>query len=123
MPPPDGADPTALQTLREDQNGSTVTLAVGQTVMTSLNQNASTGYSWAIVQAPDTGVVVQVDAPADPDHKPANMPGAPGPDYRLAFKALTPGTTSVKLLYRQPWEGGGQGTAFSYTIKVTNSPH
>ncbi|MBL9116969.1 MAG: protease inhibitor I42 family protein [Verrucomicrobiaceae bacterium] len=109
-------------TLREAHNGCTVTLGVGQTVMTSLNENRTTGFSWRTVRAPDQAIVLPAAASPDPDYRspPSDRDGAAGPDHRLAFKAVAPGTTTIELVYRQPWDGGAIGSKFNYTIKVTS---
>lgn len=85
------------------------TLVVGQVLEVSLEGNPSTGYLWEI----DAGGAPQLAlAPSPVDATPATdagnvdaspMVGSPV-TIQKRFEAVQPGTTTVRLVYRRPWE-------------------
>lgn len=81
-------------------------LKVGQVLEIELQGNASTGYQWQLVE--DGGPVLKAMPPpaaAATSETPAEpmMVGAPSAT-RWWFKAAEPGQTSLRLVYRRPWE-------------------
>jgi predicted secreted protein len=81
-------------------------LKVGQVLEIELQGNASTGYQWQLVE--DGSPVVTPATPptsAATSDKPAEpvMVGAPSTS-RWWFQAAQPGRTTVRLVYRRPWE-------------------
>jgi len=87
-------------TLTEADNGKTVTVRVGETVAVTLQENASTGYRWAIDGAGPALVTVH-----GPDASyPSGAVGSGGL-VRWAFEAKAPGATNVALKRWRPWEG------------------
>ena len=79
-------------------------LKVGQTLVITLASNPSTGYSWTVSGAPDSGVLTQdgdiTYTATNPD---VVMPGSGGSET-VRFTATAAGTTTVVLDYRRPWE-------------------
>jgi inhibitor of cysteine peptidase len=79
-------------------------LKVGQTLVITLASNPSTGYSWTVSGAPDSGVLTQdgdiTYTPSNPD---VVMPGSGGSET-VRFTATAAGTTTIVLDYRRPWE-------------------
>lgn len=87
-----------------------IDLAVGQLLEVPLYGNASTGYSWDRIPAPaDANHEVLADAGS------AGLPSATAADtstgavgaggtrlYR--YRAMRPGTTTLKMVYRRSWE-------------------
>ena len=86
-----------------DSDGKTITLKVGDPFDISLPGNASTGYSWQVIEGLG-GVVEQLGKPdfhsnsSDP-----NLVGAGG-TVTNHFKAAGPGTAQLKLIYHRSWE-------------------
>ncbi len=103
--------------LDEGDSGSTVTVQVGQTVRVYLNSNASTGFEWTLDDL-DTAIVEHMDTIYHGCSFP--MPGCPDSQTWI-FTALSPGTTDLRLIYHQDWEGGMFGRTFELTITVTDS--
>jgi inhibitor of cysteine peptidase len=93
-------------TIDSSYSGTTVELAVGDTLIIELKSNPSTGFSWILVQNTDETVLQEtghdfiLDETADPP-----MPGSGGTEV-WNFKALAAGETNISLEYSQPWDGG-----------------
>jgi inhibitor of cysteine peptidase len=90
-----------------------VAINAGEFFTISLPSNASTGFAWAGL-VPSGSPVEQID------HKYLEgqaMPGAAGQEV-WTFKALKAGTTTIKLEYSRPWEGGEKAVR-TLTINVT----
>jgi inhibitor of cysteine peptidase len=82
------------------ENGSRVTLEVGQTLVLSLASNPTTGYQWEITELnqailQETDHEYQADQPA--------LAGSGGKEI-WRFQAQASGTTTLSLGYRRPWE-------------------
>jgi inhibitor of cysteine peptidase len=80
-----------------------VTLAVGQQLVVTLDSNPSTGYDWQVVGEPDAAVLsigerVYVPTPVDP-----GVVGSGGVTASR-FTAVAAGTTSIVLRYKRSWE-------------------
>ena len=88
-------------------SGQQVKVAVGGSVIVTLESNASTGFQWVLVSIGDETVLEKVantyEAPEDTD-----MVGAPGKEI-WTFKALKKGTSTISMEYSRPWEGGEKG--------------
>lgn len=86
------------------QVGEERELAVGAFLDIELPANASTGYGWE-VKEDGQPVLRQVPAPepAAAAEPPRPMPGAGGLS-RWRFVAVQPGSASLHLVYRRPWE-------------------
>jgi inhibitor of cysteine peptidase len=89
--------------VKADSDGKTITLKVGDHFDITLEENASTGYSWRVIEGLG-GVVEQLGEPdfhsnsSDP-----NLVGAGG-TVTYHFKAAGIGTTTLKLVYHRSWE-------------------
>lgn len=84
--------------------GNTV-LTVGQVLEIALEGNASTGYVWDVV-ADGAPQLARAPSPPAAATDPADAPqvvGAPATE-RWHFEAVQPGTTTLRLVYRRPWE-------------------
>lgn len=89
-----------LQLSGNDNSGS-VTVKNGQLFEISLKGNPTTGYNWEAAPPFDDRLLSQVGMP---EFKPdSNLLGAPGMQV-FRFKALKKGETTLKLVYRRPWE-------------------
>jgi len=102
--------------LSADDNGRTVPLSVGQLVVISLDANPSTGYTWEI-KGLNQAVVQQV---GEMEFKPSSeLAGAPGTAI-FRFKAVSPGQTTLTLIYHRPWEQNVP-PAKTFSIQLTVS--
>ncbi len=98
-------DGPTLVTLRDADNGASITLAPDQILEVNLDQNPSTGFMWEVTGI-DAANLKQLEtsfvpAPARLDGKP--WVGAPGRQV-LRFAALKAGTSALVLAYRRSWE-------------------
>lgn len=89
----------------ETDNGSQVSLGLGQELVVRLGANPSTGYRWQVDEV-DESILKQVGmaqyTPADPGSSP--LPGQAGQET-MRFEAASAGQTRLVLAYRRPWEG------------------
>ena len=87
----------------ETFNGRQVGIHIGETLVISLSENASTGYHWLIPPeaAHNFETILQEGRPAAEGT--AGTPGKPGV-RRFCFEALRPGTVELELHYRRAWE-------------------
>ncbi|MEO8485633.1 MAG: protease inhibitor I42 family protein [Betaproteobacteria bacterium] len=76
----------------------------GDTIAVHLDANPSTGYRWELTRLAGASVA-QIGLPDYQPETAAGVPrvGAPG-HASFRFRALTPGTSSIELAYRRPWE-------------------
>lgn len=100
----------------EDQ-GSTVELEVGQTLVVELISNPTTGYSWQVLEL-DAGVLAQQGEPEYvEDSQSEGLVGAGGTET-FRFEALLAGQTTLSLGYLRPWEENVDPIE-TFTITVT----
>lgn len=90
------------QSITEDANGQTIQLKKGDLLRVYLYENSSTGYEWLVdriepEKLTDMGKDYG-DSSADP-----GMAGSGGV-LCFCFQAVSAGTTTLRLIYRQPWE-------------------
>ncbi|CAN5574930.1 protease inhibitor I42 family protein [soil metagenome] len=88
--------------LTEANSGDTISLSAGDSFTVRLRSNASTGYSWALFEAPPNlrqiGERQYIAARVAPGHV-----GAGGHEV-WRFEAVSPGQGDLTLDYRRPWE-------------------
>ena len=112
----DCLDP-AIQ-LDADDNGTAVTVAVSECFRVSLNSNPSTGYVWEVAES-DASILETTGQRFAPAPGP-DMPGKGGTDI-WDFTGRSPGSTTLRLEYRRPWETEGALDSFEVTVTVTAS--
>jgi len=86
--------------LTEENNGGLAELGEDQVLVISLESNPSTGYSWQVAEI-DENVVQQVGETEFEQLSP--LLGAPEKQI-LRFKPVGAGQSTLKLVYRRPWE-------------------
>lgn len=76
----------------------------GDTIAVHLDANPTTGYRWELMRLAGSSIT-QVGLPDYQPETSAGVPkvGAPG-HTTFRFRAMQPGTSSVDLAYRRPWE-------------------
>jgi len=86
--------------LTEQNDGQTIDIHLGQSLVVSLPENATTGYRWAIDHV-DTAIVEVREG------EPQYGSGAIGSGGRAqwVFAPKAPGTTSIALKRWRHWEG------------------
>ena len=108
--PPRGAQAASVASGLSDESvvvareDGELVLHPGQLLAVELASNASTGYAWEI-EADGAPVLApaSVPAPVSSETQAPPIVGAGGVS-RWRFKAVQPGTTEVRLVYRRPWE-------------------
>jgi inhibitor of cysteine peptidase len=83
-------------------NGTTVELAVGGTLVVDLEENVTTGLSWSVETTP-----AMLKATGDEQLAPGDtgVVGAAG-RHVFTWEATTAGTGELTLVYARPWEMG-----------------
>lgn len=89
-----------------------ITAKVGETFKVVLEENRSTGYSWAVNQIPD-GVDLLDTVYIHPD-----TPLAPG-KREITFGAMNPSKDSVKFDLIRPWELPKIEESKKYKVTIT----
>jgi len=106
---------TAVKLTARD-GGRRVALRTGDALELALAENPSTGYSWQIVSSGEPAL--------RPDGEPTfkadgALHGSGGTSTRR-FRAAAEGTSTLKLVYRRPWEKNvAPAATFEVTIAVT----
>jgi predicted secreted protein len=116
--PPAAAEPNLNEIrLTEEDNGVLAELGQDQTLVISLESNPSTGYAWEVA-AINEDVLHQVGEAEFEQHSP--LLGAPEKQI-LRFKSVGEGQSTLKLVYRRPWEKGVEPIG-EYSIQVVGPP-
>jgi inhibitor of cysteine peptidase len=100
-------------TISEQDNGKSVQVNVGQTVVVRLPSNPTTGYQWSAQGNPAPLALVKSDYATDPQV--AGRAGAGGMQT-LQFAAKSSGKVELTLGYSRPWE---KDVPSAKTFKVT----
>lgn len=96
-----GNERAKILQLNNNDNSRAVTVKCGQLFEISLKGNPTTGYTWEVSPPFDDHLLSQVGAL---EFKPDSaLLGAPGIQV-FRFKTLKKGETTLKLVYRRPWE-------------------
>lgn len=102
--------------VNEDQEGRSLVMTTGQTLIVSLESNPSTGFGW--YQAEPTGpVLVMEGEPRFVPGEGADLAGAPG-RQELHFVAGRKGVVTLKLTYGRAWETSTPSNKH-YLLQVT----
>jgi len=102
--------------LTQEDDGTTVEVAGGDTIVVRLEENPTTGFRWAIDGI--TGGSVSV---AGDDFTPAEDAGIGGGGWRtLTFSATQPGSSRIDLKRWRDWEGDPSIVQrFGVTVRVS----
>jgi inhibitor of cysteine peptidase len=103
-------------TLTAGDNGKTIELKAGDTLVIRLDENPTTGYRWAV----ERGGEGFFEPPrAEFIQNPDALTGAGGSRI-FTFHALKPGKTSLAFKLWRAWQGEGSVTSrFGVDVKVT----
>lgn len=107
--------PPATVTLGAKDDGRTITLKSGGTLIIELEGNPTTGFSWE-VQAVDDAVL----APQGDPQYTASETGLVGSGgvFTFTFKAASKGETTLQLVYHRSWEKVAPADTFDVTVVV-----
>jgi len=83
-----------------NDNGSQVEIERGQVLAITLESNASTGYTWEVIELDDS-ILQQIGEPEF--RMRGDRPGDPN-DMTIRFEAVNTGRMTLKLLYHRRWE-------------------
>lgn len=97
------------------KNGGSVT-ASGSAMMVSLDENASTGYTW-VYEIADDGILTLTDDETVVDDSDEEMVGVGGTRL-FSFEGKAAGTTEVSFSLGQQWDGG-ETSDDSFILEVT----
>lgn len=98
-PPADDPDHGEIR-LSVADDGRSVELKEGQTLVVSLESNPSTGYRWEVDEVDET--ILQQTGKTEFKSE-SHLIGAPAQQI-MRFEAVAAGRTSLRLVYRRPWE-------------------
>jgi inhibitor of cysteine peptidase len=113
---PDKGAPTGL-TIGETDNGKSFQIRRGETVTLRLPGNPTTGYTWAVDEI-DKKIMELVDS-SYTRSSPERI--GSGGWRTLVFKAISAGTSPIKLKYWRVWEGDASVVKrFDITVQVND---
>ena len=85
-------------------NGKTIDLRVGHSVLLRLPENPSTGYGWTLDADPR---LVEI---SEKRHVHSAETVGSGGESQWSIKAVAPGTTTLRIKHWREWEGEGSVT-------------
>jgi inhibitor of cysteine peptidase len=80
-------------TVTDEENGQTVQVEVGQTLVLELVENQSTGYLWNVTEEPDDRVLSLLDDDYEVDSDAEGSGGV----HTWRYEAVAPGSTSISM--------------------------
>lgn len=108
--------PGSVVTLSDSDNGKTVELKKGATLIVQLVSNATTGYSWSALSSSSALKLIKSDYKEQQEKAP--IAGSPGLQS-FEWKAEASGTVRLHLEYRKPWEKNVPAAkSFSITVQI-----
>ena len=104
-------------TLTQADQGKSITLQPGQTLVVKLPENPTTGFRWAIARNDEATLALRSS-----DYAPAANVGVGGGGQRtFTFAAQKPGSVILQLKLWREWEGDSSVTKrFGVTIDVSS---
>jgi predicted secreted protein len=99
--------------LDEDDSGTLVAGDVGGRLYLSLSGNASTGAVWEVTEL-DEAILAHTGSTTQ---RHCMMSGCPE-TKTWEFTALSPGTTTLRMIYHRPWEEAEPDRTFELTVVV-----
>jgi inhibitor of cysteine peptidase len=98
--------------LTPDDDGTAITLRVGESITLALPANASTGYGWSVREQDEAALRTTATTYAPS----SDLPGAGGTDRRT-LRAERSGDTRLRLVYCRPWDCD-RSTAATFDLRV-----
>jgi inhibitor of cysteine peptidase len=101
-------------TITQTDNGKTIQVHAGDTLVIQLDENASTGYTWAVNKIDTTVLLLQSSTYTAS----GNLPGSGGTRV-FTFLAKNPGTVHLQLKYWRSFVGDSSiSERYSVTVEV-----
>jgi predicted secreted protein len=111
-PPPPGE-----VRLTAEDDGRQVELSEGQALVINLESNPSTGHRWEVEDVAERQEERVLRQLGESEFQPgSNLLGAPGMQI-IRFEAVRAGQTTLRLLYRRPWENIDPVRTFSVEVQ------
>jgi len=108
--------------ISQADNGKSIRLSRGQTLLIHLPENPTTGYRWEVDTVDSAGreANAQIITLESTTYTPGPSTGVGGSGTRtFVYKALNVGTTQLRLKHWQPWEGDRSvDKRYSLTVQV-----
>ena len=110
------ADNSGPKVFNVTESGQQITLSPGDSLVVTLDSNATTGFSWSIAGISDEDVIDDVSNEYQASD--SGLMGAGGQEI-WTFEAAEKGTSTIEMQYIRPWEPGVEpaGT-FNVTVVV-----
>ena len=102
-------------TITDADNAKTIDVLRFRTIKLSLDSNPTTGYRWQLVSPADRRVLRLYYSAYLP--QPTKLMGVGGRE-EWKFRAIQPGTVTVKLVYIRTWERNPPAKVFTLTVRV-----
>ena len=90
-------------TINEADSGNLIEMSVGQTLILNLGSNPTTGYDWSYA-GHSNSIITEQGKPAYTANQIGKGLVGGGGIVRWTFLAIKPGSESLKLEYKRPWE-------------------
>lgn len=104
--------------LTEADNGSSVSLWLGERLEVELSGNATTGYTWEIASV-NTNVLRQYGAM---EYTASSGEAGSAGWYLFRFESVAAGQTPLQMVYRQPWmPGSTNDRTFAVAVSVVTN--
>ena len=113
--PAGSASGATLRISSEPGDATTVESRVGDTVVVSLDANATTGYAWTFA-AGDTFTIESSDYVPDPN--PSGLAGSGGTQV-VTLKITRVGSSELSGVYARSWETPSPDAASDFSMTVT----
>jgi len=110
-----GCDSGVPMRIDAEDNGNTITLKSGQTLVLTLESNPSTGYSWELGEF-DEAVLELTSSIYLPNEQSSGKVGGGG-EETWYFEAQSSGDTTLHLEYARSWEKGAE-PAKTLTVQI-----
>jgi inhibitor of cysteine peptidase len=104
-----------LQVKTYTDEGQGIDTGLNQQFVIALGANWTTGYKWQASY--DETMLELVGGKSTYEEPKSGLVGAGGIEY-FRFKALKIGRTTVTLVYKQSWEGGGIGETKVFVVHI-----
>jgi predicted secreted protein len=112
-----GGTPQTIAITPEAQTGATVDAKVGDTVVVTLDANATTGYEWSFIGG-DTFTIVSSEYVPDPN--PSGLAGKGGSQV-VTLEVTKAGTSDLTGVYAQSWNSPSPDAGPDFSMTVTST--
>jgi len=106
---------SASRSLSLDDDGNRVTLRTGDEIEVTLEGNATTGFSWELVEF-DPAVITALAEPVY-EETDTDLVGAGG-KWTWTLAAQEPGECAVRFIYHRTWEDEPPEATFAFIATV-----